>query len=125
MLSTTLIKPIVLNLLTIKPNIQTIIYIKTTQVTNEIIVVKKFAYADDIISAKVLDVCDDSCSVEYNEELFKNKFVNQMPKDDIIYNDKCTKIFYKDKFIDFPFQTNIHQLEKEEFIESTNLKNKK
>ena len=53
----------------------------------------------------------------FNTEEFKNKFVNQMPKEDIIYNDKCTKIFYKDNFIDFPFQTNIHQLEKEEFID--------
>lgn len=53
----------------------------------------------------------------FNTEEFKNKFVNQMPKEDIIYNEKCTKIFYKDNFIDFPFQTNIHQLEKEEFID--------
>lgn len=30
---------------------------------------------------------------------------------------KITKIYYKDKYIDFPFQTNIHQLEKQEFID--------
>ncbi|GIJ94260.1 protoporphyrinogen/coproporphyrinogen oxidase [Capnocytophaga stomatis] len=30
---------------------------------------------------------------------------------------KVTKIYYKGKYIDFPFQKNIHQLEKEEFIE--------
>ncbi|MBQ9012807.1 MAG: FAD-dependent oxidoreductase [Bacilli bacterium] len=53
----------------------------------------------------------------FNTEEFKKKFVDQMPKEDIIYNDKCTKILYKNKFIDFPFQTNIHQLEKEEFID--------
>ena len=40
-----------------------------------------------------------------------------MPEEDIVYNDKCTKILYKDNFIDFPFQTNIHQLEKQEFID--------
>ena len=53
----------------------------------------------------------------FNTEEFKNKFLNQMNKDDIIYNNKCTKIIYKNKLIDFPFQTNIHQLEKKEFID--------
>lgn len=53
----------------------------------------------------------------FNTEEFKKKFISQMPKEEIIYNEKCTKIFYKDKLIDFPFQTNIHQLEKEEFID--------
>lgn len=53
----------------------------------------------------------------FNTEEFKNKFLNQMPKEDIIYNNKCTKIAYKNNLIDFPFQTNIHQLEKEEFID--------
>lgn len=53
----------------------------------------------------------------FKEEEFKKKFLDKMPKEDIIYNEKCTKIFYKGKFIDFPFQTNIHQLDKEEFID--------
>ena len=53
----------------------------------------------------------------FNTEEFKTKFLNQMPEEDIIYNEKCTKIVHKDKFIDFPFQTNIHQLDKEEFID--------
>lgn len=53
----------------------------------------------------------------FNTEEFKTKFLNQMPSEDIIYNEKCTKIVHKDKFIDFPFQTNIHQLDKEEFID--------
>lgn len=53
----------------------------------------------------------------FNTQEFKDKFVNQMPEEDIIYNTKCTKIVYKDFFIDFPFQTNIHQLEKQEFID--------
>ena len=53
----------------------------------------------------------------FKTDEFKKKFLDQMPKEDIIYNDKCTKILYKNKFIDFPFQTNIHQLEKEEFID--------
>ncbi len=53
----------------------------------------------------------------FNTEEFKNKFLDKMPKEDIIYNNKCTKIIHKDKFIDFPFQTNIHELDKEEFID--------
>lgn len=53
----------------------------------------------------------------FNTEEFKKKFLNEMSKDEIIYNDKCTKILYKNNFIDFPFQTNIHQLEKQEFID--------
>ena len=53
----------------------------------------------------------------FKTEEFKNKFLDKMSKDDIVYNDKCTKILYKGKFIDFPFQTNIHQLDKEEFID--------
>lgn len=48
---------------------------------------------------------------------FKKKFLDKMNKKDIIYNNKCTKILYKGKFIDFPFQMNIHELEKEEFID--------
>lgn len=53
----------------------------------------------------------------FKTEEFKKKFIDKMPKEDIIYNDKVTKILYKDKFIDFPFQMNIHQLEKEEFVD--------
>src|SRR5574344_3015309 len=53
----------------------------------------------------------------FNTEEFKNKFLNNIPKEDIIYNEKCTKILYKNKLIDFPFQTNIHQLNKQEFID--------
>ena len=53
----------------------------------------------------------------FKTDEFKNKFINEMPKDEIIYNEKCTKILYKGKFINFPFQTNIHQLAKQEFID--------
>lgn len=53
----------------------------------------------------------------FKNDYFKEKFVNQVPSKDIVYNEKCTKIFYKNKFIDFPFQTNIHQLDKDEFID--------
>ena len=53
----------------------------------------------------------------FNTEEFKNKFLQKIPKEDIIYNTKCTKIYYKDNFIDYPFQSNIHELDKEEFID--------
>lgn len=36
---------------------------------------------------------------------------------DILEVSKISKIFYNKNFIDFPFQSNIHQLEKSEFIE--------
>jgi protoporphyrinogen oxidase len=52
-------------------------------------------------------------------------FRNKEIKDYIIKNVTCelleinkiTKIYYKGEFIDFPFQHNIHQLPKDEFIE--------
>ena len=53
----------------------------------------------------------------FKTEEFKDKFLNVIPKEDIIYQNKCTKILYKDKLIDYPFQTNIHELEKTEFID--------
>ncbi len=48
---------------------------------------------------------------------FKNKFEQEMKDEDIVYNEKCTKILYKNSFIDYPFQSNIHQLNKSEFID--------
>ena len=53
----------------------------------------------------------------FNTEEFKEKFLAKVPKNEIITQDKCTKILYNKKLIDYPFQTNIHQLEKEEFID--------
>lgn len=53
----------------------------------------------------------------FKTDEFKNKFLNVIPKDDIVVQDKCTKILYNNNLIDYPFQTNIHQLDKEEFID--------
>lgn len=53
----------------------------------------------------------------FKTEEFKNKFLDVIPREDIIVQDKCTKILYKNRLIDYPFQTNIHQLNKEEFID--------
>ena len=36
---------------------------------------------------------------------------------DVCEIEKHTQIFYNNKYIDFPFQKNIHQLDKEEFID--------
>ena len=53
----------------------------------------------------------------FKTEEFKKLFIDNVDENDIIHKDKCTKILYKDSLIDYPFQTNIHQLEKEEFID--------
>ena len=53
----------------------------------------------------------------FKTEEFKKKFLDKVSKDDIVTQNKCTKILYKNNLIDYPFQANIHQLEKEEFID--------
>lgn len=53
----------------------------------------------------------------FKTEEFKKLFQENMNPDDIINNEKCTKIIYKNDLVDYPFQTNIHQLEKQEFID--------
>ena len=37
---------------------------------------------------------------------------------ELVRREKNTKILYKGALIDYPFQTNIHQLPKDEFIDS-------
>ncbi len=53
----------------------------------------------------------------FKTDEFKKMFIDEVDDKDIISKDKCTKIIYKDKLVDYPFQTNIHQLDKEEFID--------
>lgn len=53
----------------------------------------------------------------FKTEEFKKFFLSLVEPDEIITQTKNTKIFYKNKLIDFPFQMNIHQLQKKEFIE--------
>ena len=53
----------------------------------------------------------------FKTDEFKKLFLNEVNKDDIIHKDKCTKILYKDQLIDYPFQTNIHELDKQDFID--------
>lgn len=53
----------------------------------------------------------------FRTEEYKKLFLSMVDEDQIIRQKKNTKIFYKDRLIDYPFQTNIHELEKDEFIE--------
>jgi len=47
----------------------------------------------------------------------KKRFREVLQSDDIVYRQKNTKIFYNGQYVDYPFQKNIHQLEKQEMIE--------
>lgn len=53
----------------------------------------------------------------FASEYWKEYFERRIKKEEIVSVKKNTKIYYKGKLIDYPFQKNIHQLEKEEFIE--------
>lgn len=53
----------------------------------------------------------------FKTEEFRKRFIDSVKKEEIVYKDKNTKIIYKNNLVDYPFQTNIHQLEKDEFIE--------
>lgn len=53
----------------------------------------------------------------FSTDEFKKKFLDSVEPEDVKYKDKNTKIIYKDNLVEYPFQTNIHQLEKEEFID--------
>ncbi|MBQ3415082.1 MAG: FAD-dependent oxidoreductase [Clostridia bacterium] len=53
----------------------------------------------------------------FKTEEMKQFFKDNMKNEKLIEQDKNTKIYYKGNLIDYPFQTNIHQLEKQEFID--------
>lgn len=53
----------------------------------------------------------------FRKDKYKRLFESLVDESEIIRQNKETKIYYKGKLIDYPFQTNIHQLDKEEFIE--------
>lgn len=48
---------------------------------------------------------------------FKKQFEDITQSDETVTKTKNTKIFYKNGYIDYPFQKNIHQLNKEEMID--------
>jgi len=53
----------------------------------------------------------------FNNELLKERFISDIGEDNLIIKEKNTKILYNNLLIDYPFQSNIHQLNKDEFID--------
>lgn len=53
----------------------------------------------------------------FTRDKYKKLFESMVEPEEIIRQTKNTKIFYKNQLIDYPFQTNIHQLNKDEFID--------
>lgn len=47
----------------------------------------------------------------------KRFFEQRINQEKLVHCKKNTKIYYKNQFIDYPFQKNIHQLEKDDFID--------
>ncbi len=52
----------------------------------------------------------------FKTDEWKKFFLDNVKNSELVKKNKCTKIYYKDKLIDYPFQMNIHQLEKQDFI---------
>ena len=53
----------------------------------------------------------------FKTDEFKKKFLDVIPSNEIITQEKNTKIIYDNKLIDYPFQMNIHELPQQEFID--------
>lgn len=53
----------------------------------------------------------------FKTDEFKKKFIDILDKNDFVTQDKKTFIYFDDKLIDFPFQTHIHELSKDKFID--------
>lgn len=53
----------------------------------------------------------------FQNEKYKNLFLSMIDPEEIVYSVKNTKIYFKDKLINYPFQMNIHELEKSDFID--------
>lgn len=53
----------------------------------------------------------------FRDPSIKDIVYSHLNLNDQVHVDKSTKIYYKGKLIDFPFQKNIHQLDKDEFID--------
>ena len=61
-----------------------------------------------------------SVFAEFKAE-FKTKFLDVIPKEDIIYQDKCTKILYKNKLIDYLSLLLKHDWERSKSESSVNV----
>lgn len=53
----------------------------------------------------------------FKTDEMKSLFEEKMKDEKLVKQDKNTKIYYKNSLINYPFQTNIHQLPKDEFID--------
>lgn len=53
----------------------------------------------------------------FQDKEIEEMIMRDMTKDDLVEPVKDTKIKYKDRYVEYPFQKNIHQLPKEELIE--------
>ena len=53
----------------------------------------------------------------FKEDEFKRKFVDSLEPNEFVTQEKKTYIFFNNALIDYPFQTNIHELSKEQFID--------
>ncbi len=53
----------------------------------------------------------------FKTEKYRKLFLDNVDPADVIVQEKRTKILYRGALIDYPFQANIHQLEKQEFID--------
>lgn len=53
----------------------------------------------------------------FRDTFLEDYICRNMVHNDIRYCEKHTQIFYRQKYIDFPFQKNIHQLDQDEFID--------
>lgn len=54
----------------------------------------------------------------FQDKDIKDYVCESIPKENLVNVEKHTQIYYNGQYIDFPFQKNIYQLPKEEFIES-------
>ncbi len=53
----------------------------------------------------------------FNEPELQKEFSPLLCDPASVYSEKNTKIYYKGQYVDYPFQFNIHQLPKEEFLD--------
>lgn len=53
----------------------------------------------------------------FKTDEFKKKFIDSLDKNDYVNQDKKTYIYFDNELIDYPFQTHIHELSKDKFID--------
>ena len=53
----------------------------------------------------------------FKTDEFKKKFIDSLDKNDFVTQDKKTYIYFDNALVDYPFQTNIHELSKDKFID--------